>query len=410
MTTCENYGAYSHQQIRHEMYDGAGPSSQSVAMVGWHELAGRLSTIRHYLDSAIGGVLASRQGVAADAAVRSMVPLGTWLDEVQRLANDTRDRIDQQIAGFTTARDSIPEVPPGPRGADWQDHALIDPFTVSDQEADEALIAEQQRQARAAMMLYQNTTNERVGGVVRFAPPPAGTPDLTIPAGHRSGVGSLPGGADVAAAGTERATAERATPAPPPGIDGGAPGSLADVQPAPTGAQGGAFPAAPEHSGGHSLPGAPTPPGGGGISGIDPDPAGVAARGSGRVPAGWIDLGSSAGVHGRPPSSGAGSRGGRAASSGGIGPARGAGPSGSSGHPPARGRGVAGVDRASNAGTSGAVAPFAGTSGPGEQEHQQRRPSYLLEPDSNRLVGTLPPTAPAVIGNEPTGDDEPTGP
>lgn len=186
MTTCENFEFYSHQRIRHEMYDGAGTSSQGAAMVGWHKLAGRLSAIRHYLDSAVGGVRESRQGVAADAAAESMIPLAIWVDEAQRLANDTRDRIDRQISGFTTARDSIPELPPEPRGWGWQDVAVIDSFIVSDQEADEAVNAEQQRQARAAMVEYQNGTNERVTGVARFAPPPAGEPDLTVPPTTRS--------------------------------------------------------------------------------------------------------------------------------------------------------------------------------------------------------------------------------
>lgn len=187
MTTCENFEFYSHRQIRHEMYDGAGTSSQGAAMAGWHRLAGRLAAIRHYLDSAIEGVREPRQGMAADAVAESMIPLGVWVDEAQRLATDTRDRIDRQISGFTTARDNIPEVPPEPRGWGWRQVPVIDSFIVSDQEADEAFNAEQQRQARAAMVEYQNGTNERVEGVARFAAPPAGKPDLTVPATTRSG-------------------------------------------------------------------------------------------------------------------------------------------------------------------------------------------------------------------------------
>jgi len=408
VTTCENYGVYSHQQIRHEMYDGAGPASQGAAMAGWHELADRLDTIRHYLDSAIGGVLASRQGVAADAAVGSMIPLGTWLDEVQRLANDTRDRIDHQIAGFIKARDSIPEVPPEPRGADWQEYAVIDLVTVSDQEADEAVIAERQRQARAAMMLYQDTTNERIGGVVHFAPPPAGAPDLTLPTGHRPGVGALPGEAGGAPGGAGRA--EPGAPTSAPGIQGDAPGALSGPQPAPTGAQASTLPVGPELFAGRSLPAAPPPPGSTGSAGIDPYPVGIGPHGSGRTPIGQIGLGNPGRVRGRPASGGFGPREGRRPGSGGIGPERDAGPSGSAGPPPARGRGVSGADRLGNAGTPGAMPPFAGTSGRCEEDHERRRLSYLLEPESNRLVGTLPPAAPAVIGDDSPNDDEPTGP
>src|SRR5215813_9136732 len=100
MTTCENFGIYSHEEIYHEMYGGAGPSSQVDAMAGWRELTHRLTRIREYLDSAVGGVQQSQQGAAADAAVAEMRPLGMWMDEAQRLAKDTHDRIDQQVSGF----------------------------------------------------------------------------------------------------------------------------------------------------------------------------------------------------------------------------------------------------------------------------------------------------------------------
>jgi len=168
MTICENYGAYSHQQIHHEMYDGAGPSSQGDAMAGWRQLAWRLAAIRSYVESAVSGVQASQQGAATDAAVGAMIPLGTWVDEAQQLADDTRDRIDQQISGFTTARNSIREVPPEPRDGGWKEIPVIDSFTTSDQEVDEAFNAEQARQAREAMMSYQNGTNERVVTVAQF--------------------------------------------------------------------------------------------------------------------------------------------------------------------------------------------------------------------------------------------------
>lgn len=175
VTTGENFEIYSHQRIRHEMCDGAGTSSQSAAVLGWYELAGRLTAIRHYLEAVIAGVQQPRQGAGVTgAAVGSMRPPGAWVDEAQRLANDIRDRIDRQIRGFVSARDSIPEVPPEPRGWGWQDVPVIDSFTISDQEPDEARTAERQRQARAAMVQYQNGTNERVVGLAGSAPPPNG--------------------------------------------------------------------------------------------------------------------------------------------------------------------------------------------------------------------------------------------
>lgn len=406
VTTCENYGVYSHQQIRHEMYDGAGPSSQGEAMVGWHELAGRLTAIRHYLDAAISGVQASRQGAAADAAVGSMVPLGTWVDEAQRLANDTRERIDHQISGFTMTRNSIPEVPLEPRGSGWQDFAVIDTFTTSDQEADEAFNAEQQRQARAAMMAYQTGTNERVGSVAQFAPPPTGTPDLTVPTGNHPGVGALPGGGGSGLGAMPGATTS------PSGVGGGTPGDLSGAPPAPTGSQGGGGTGSADHPVGRPAPAAPAPPGGGGVpGGVVPGTAPVGAptgTGPGPVSAGRGGLGNAGGVRGGSAAGGFGPWGRGVTGVGGFGAERGAGPAGSPDSPAARGPGVAGAGRAGGAGTAGGTAPFAGVGrNRGGEDNERQRPSYLLELDSNRLIGELPRTSPAVIGDDPPDDDEP---
>ncbi|MGH3721908.1 MAG: hypothetical protein ACRDRI_24305 [Pseudonocardiaceae bacterium] len=93
----------------------------------------------------------SQQGAAEDAALGAMTPLGAWVDETRRLAIDTGNKIDEQISAFTTARGNVPEVPPEPRGRSWKDLPVIDAFTTSDHEADEAFNREQERQARAAM-------------------------------------------------------------------------------------------------------------------------------------------------------------------------------------------------------------------------------------------------------------------
>lgn len=413
MTTCENYGVYSHQQIRHEMYDGAGPSSQADAMAGWHQLAGRLSAIREYVDAAVSGVRAAQQGAAADVAVGAMVPLGAWVDEAQRLADDTRDRIDHQISGFTTARDSIPEVPPEPRGWSWQEIAVIDGFTTSDQEADEAFNAEQERHARAVMMAYQNGTNERVGSVARFAPPPTGEPDVSILAGNRSEIGGFPGGAGGVAPGSPTLSA---------GVGAGAPGELSVVAPVPTGSSPGG--PGPEYGGGRPTP---TAPGGPVLSGVVP---GTPAAGGPRIPGsgrggpgaartrsgpggagtrgvsggGARTQGGPGGVRG-PAVGGFGASSGRGPGVGGFGPERSAGGFGPIGSPEsAAARAASGspVGAGRGGASAGGMAPFGAMGGgQGREDQERQRPSYLIEPDSNRLIGELPPTAPAVIGEDP---------
>ncbi|MGH3546875.1 MAG: hypothetical protein ACRDQU_01860, partial [Pseudonocardiaceae bacterium] len=61
----------------------------------------------------------------------------------------------------------------------------------------------------------------------------------------------------------------------------------------------------------------------------------------------------------------------------------------------------AGVGRVTRAGGFG-DAPLGGTPGSGRNgdSREHRRPSYLLEQDTNAIVGELPRTAPPVIGAE----------
>ncbi|MGH3940352.1 MAG: PPE domain-containing protein [Pseudonocardiaceae bacterium] len=405
-TTCENYGIYQHETIKYQMENGAGPDSQGDVMSGWNQLSGRLTDIRRYIESAISGVQATQQGAAADAAVKAMVPMGSWVDEAQRLANDTRDRIGAQIDAFNKARGSIPEVPPEPRGGGWKEIPGIDSFTTSDQEVDEAFNAEQERQARAVMEAYQNGTNERVVNVPHFAPPPTGEPDLSVPIGRRSEVGGFPGDASGGSGGGSLPGAQ--TSLAGVGADG-----TAQLPAAPTGPQGGSGFVDPERGGGRPVaPATPTAPGvvPGGAAPVRPAAGGPRGPGSGRVGAGRSGPGGGgAGMRGGPGAGGFRPQGG--GPGGGFGLDRGGfGPTGSPESAAARaagaGSGAAGAGAGRGAANAGGV-PFGGMGGGrGDEDSERQRPSYLIEPDSNRLIGELPWTAPAVIGEEPPDYDE----
>jgi hypothetical protein len=414
-----NYGTYSHQAIRHEMYDGDGPASQGDVMVGWHELAGRLSSVRHYVDAAITGVRTSQRGAAADAAVGAMTPLGAWVDEARRLAIDTGNKIDEQISAFTTAKGNVPEIPPEPRGWGWKDIPVIDSFTTSDQEADEAFNQEQERQARAAMASYQDGTNTRLVNLTQFAPPLAGEPHLAIPTAKPSEIGGFPGAGAPGGSGSGGNGGAPGSPTTLAGVAGAAPAGLAAAAPAPTSPQNGGGIGCPEYAGARLAPGAPDRSGG--FMPGAPVVAGPVDGKSSRV--------SREGTPGGSAARGVGSSGGRVPA--GFGPQRGAGGFGPTGAPESAARGasasVAGAGRLAGAGFPGAGIPgvgaaggtqLTGDTGPfgamggnrgGEdgEDRERRRPSYLVESDSNRLIGDLPRTAPSVIGEDPPDDGEP---
>jgi PPE family len=422
MTTCVNYWTFSHETIRHEIYGGYGPSSQGDAMAGWQQLAERLNSVRHYVDAAINGVQTSQQGASADAAVEAMTPLGAWVDEARRLAIDTGNRIDEQITAFTTAKGRVPEVPPEPRGGGWKDFPVVDSFTTSDQEIDEAFNRQQEWQARAAMTSYQDGTNRRLVNLAQFAPPPDGEPNLTIPTGQGSEVDGLPGGGtsggDVPGGGaapgspmTRSAIADPIFPKPP-GIADPVPTNPAapTSAPAATPLQIGTDVNGPEHTG--TRPSAATIPATA-SAGVSPGapvvagplagaPSGVGRDGTrgGAVPRGFGPPG------GRTPS-GIGAGMGTHRAVGGFGPT-GSPESAASRGPSASAVGAGRVPGSGGSAVAGGAAPFGaiGAARNGEDK-ERRRPSYLVESDADRLIGDLPQTAPAVIGEDSPGNREP---
>ncbi|MGH3972897.1 MAG: PPE domain-containing protein [Pseudonocardiaceae bacterium] len=408
MTTCVNYWTYSHETIRHEMYDGHGPSSQSDAMLGWHQLAERLSSVRRYVDTAIAGVQASQRGAAADAAVVAMTPLGAWVEEARRLAIETGNKIDDQISAFTAAKGNVPEVPPEPRGWGWKDIPGIDSFTTSDQEIDEAFNREQESQARAAMSLYQNGTNTRLMNLTQFAPPLAGEPNLIIPTGDRVGIGEFLGTG--APAGNDGSGALPGSPTTLAGPASSASTGPIAAAPTPTSLQSGTGIGNPDYAG--VRPATGTPQASGGFLSATPvvaTPVDGALSRSGR---GVTRGGSAAGGFGFP----------RGRVPAGLGSHRAIGGFGPTGLPEsvaARGpsASAAGTSRLPGTGTgigtgasgaTGAAAPIGAMGGSrGDEDKERRRPSYLVESDSDRLIGDLPRTAPAVIGEDPSDDREP---
>jgi len=158
MATDENFYSYAHQRIWDEMHGGTGVSPQTGSQWGWFLLAGRLADVRSYVDTAVAGVDASRQGAAADAATAAMTPLGAWVDEARRLAHETASKIGEQNGSFSSTQSSIPEVVPIPPETGWRSVPVLDQMTTSDHERAVEAAKEPERIARHHMFNYQAVT------------------------------------------------------------------------------------------------------------------------------------------------------------------------------------------------------------------------------------------------------------
>ncbi len=408
MGTSENFGTYPHQRIWDEVHGGAGVNGQSRSQWGWYLLAGRLENVRAYVDKAVSGVAASREGAAADAATAAMTPLGAWVDEARRLAHETATAIADQTTSFSTAQASIPEVVQVPPESGWREWAVVDWATTSDHEQVQSQATEQERIAREVMNGYQNESNGRLAVLPQFAPPVPSEGSLGTGGGARPNVGSDGGGGgSTAGAGGELGSvgvSARSGGAPVTsftGVASAGPGGVGDQAPAATAGQGfvpaGGAPG--DQVGARPGAGGPSAPGTPGFTGATAGMPGAGGRHAGSG-------GSGGGSGGRIGGTGRFGGGGGA----GFGPAGGGGPRGfgpggmgpGGVGPGGMGPGQAGTaSAASGPGRGGVgVGPMMGMGAAGG-DRDRERPSWLQEQDPDAIVGDLPRTVPPVIGDDP---------
>ncbi len=403
-----NYDDTDHQIIFDRINGGVGSDSLQEVSRAWQRLGDDVGvTGKSYVQSAIRGILASREGMAAEAAAAATGAMLPWMDDVALIATAAAQRTQGQADYWVTAKHNVPPVPPAPTSAsffgdpsEWFAQKM-DWFPGLTTEEEKAQLRQQDaaEQARQAMRVYQSSSNGNIDPAPAFTAPQAmdasiGALPLTDARVDGTATPAAAGGGAVAHHPAAHQSAAHQPAAHP----------MAAYQPVATAsqlAQGG--PAAPDSvaPGSGRLVGNPTP----GQS-MTPSPlpvgtgfgAGTAGRGSaGSAPARSGAAGTRVG----------GAGGGAGHSRFGPRPSLGAaqfGPQpGVNAHSPAEGLTGArsGTTPAGVMRGAGYGEPLVGGAGQRGEQDREHRSRYLVHDDSNAIVGDLPPTAPPVIGEDP---------
>ena len=404
MGTSIDYSSVSHETIYQHITGGPGYSGMMEMSQGWQSVATQLQQFRDAVERAVRGIGAAQQGAAADAATHSTSALMPWLEESVTAANGVAARVSGQAASFAHTRDSmppprvVPEVSFRQDPATWTaDHAIEWlPGIQTQNEAAHVAAQQDEQRARELMAGYQGNSNDNLAVRDHFGAAPTVVAEVVAPTPGGVGVGGAAGGGN---------------PQPAPGVAHPALAHPAAAHPGPvSGIPDHAAPAgtAPQIA----SPAAATTPV---LAGGYPSPADQSTAGSGAARlAGEEPFGPSPILAA---SSGDNRMGGGSRYSGSGGEYR----AGSFGpRPTAFSVGTSHLSQSRlSSSTMGSVeqasggqtvrgsggwteAPLGtpGSSGRDDDGREHRRASYLIEQDTNAIVGELPRTAPPVIGAE----------
>lgn len=399
MGTNFNYDDTSHQIIFDHINGGAGSGSLQQAGQAWQRLSEEIgATGKAYVQSSISGMLANREGAAAEAAASATSAMLPWMDDVALVATTAAQRAQGQAEYWVTAKNTVPPVPPTPKAAgffsdptEWAAQRMDWlPGLTTEEEKAEQRQQDAAEQARQAMRTYQVSSN----GNVELEPA------FTAPQALDASIGTLP--LSDPRVGT--------TSAPPPATAGHAPAHLLAAhqppahplprthQPAATVAQ----LAGNRHT-------AATPPS---VGTGSPTPSQAVSSGApvfGATTPGTPGVSDSARRAGRSGAAGArftgAARGAAESAEFGPRPRSGFGPRPTISAEPPPGeagatRGIAGVPGAARGAGAGAGygQPLPAGAGNRAENDREHRSKYLVHDDSHAIVGELPPTAPPVIG------------
>lgn len=408
MSTNIDYSAVAHETIYQRITGGPGSIDLREASRGWESVAAKLRDLHGTVEQAIRGIGAAQQGAAADAATQATMALMPWLEDNARMADAMAGRISHQADNFGHTHGNMPppvEVPEVSFSQDplkWMGERAVEWLPGIQTEHEGAKVAAQQAELRAQELMtsYQNASNFNLAIGQDFGTAPVVVADVSDPHLGGAGVGGASAGAS-------------AIPGAP--FSGSAPAAGTYSAPAVAGHAASAAPAgtAPQIASGiHQAPAAAHSPQ---LAGGHPGPDGQPVTGSGQ---GRASAAAAFGPSPILPGSASGSansgyrpRGGLGASGAGVGRGGGFGPRPSAvlgeAHSSTSGGGQAGAGHAGagravrGGGALGAGVPLGATGSSGrDSDAEHQRPSYLIEPDTNAIVGDLPQVAPPVIGED----------
>ncbi|HEU0127279.1 MAG TPA: PPE domain-containing protein [Pseudonocardiaceae bacterium] len=414
MGTNFNYDDTDHQVIFDRINGGAGSGSLQEASQAWQRLGDDVGAIgKSYVHSGLRGILASREGAAAEAAAAATSAMLPWMDDVAQIATAAAQRAQGQADYWVTAKHNVPPVPPAPQSAsffgdptEWMAQKMdwLPGLTTEEEKAQQRQ-QDAAEQARQAMRVYQSNSNGNVDLTPAFTTPQAlnasiGALSLTDSrvdgtgsaapttmgggvAGHHAGV-HQPAAHPMAAYQPVATTAQLAEGGP------AAPVNAAPVNVAPGSGQWGGNPTPSQGMAQGAVPVG---------TGLGANTVGQAAPRSAQV----------GGIPGALFGRGVSGANGSGAARTGFGPKPSVGAAqfsprpDMSAHPAADGvsgaRGAAAPTGAMRG--AGYGEPFVGAAGQRGEEDREHRSKYLVHDDSNAIVGDLPPTAPPVIGADP---------
>src|SRR5918998_455978 len=191
MGTNFNYDDTDHQVIFDRINGGSGSGSLQEASQAWQRLGDDVGTIgKSYVHSGLRGILASRQGAAAEAAAAVTSAMLPWMDDVAQIATTAAHRTQGQADYWVTAKHTVPPVPPAPQSAsffgdptEWMAQKMdwLPGLTTEEEKAQQRQ-QDAAEQARQAMRVYQSSSN----GNVDLAPA------FTAPQALNASIGALP--------------------------------------------------------------------------------------------------------------------------------------------------------------------------------------------------------------------------
>lgn len=419
---------FDHPKVYDEVDTGPGVAAMSQAAASWRE---KVSTAFSDADAALARVLKDAdvlmRGASGDQAKDSVTPLSRATQESIEVAAQAGDAVQQQAQASADFKNQFPpphQVPPSNMGFGDYANPVAFGYKTGVRMGHEKAHDETEKQARQQYETYTQNSNQRVGAIHRFDPPPKFAGDVSSAA---SGSGQQVATATGVSAGngTGTPTGQSAMPS----VDATSPESGANTAasaPAESGSASAALPttgtaaAAPAAGSPAGAP-APSPASGPGVPGASPAPGPGGVFGGVSIPPGGAGGGSGAPGRGGVP-------GGAPVRGGAPGSGNGGGNAGGNSRVPTGGRlpggGYSGVGNpatpggnASTAGSSSARPGQAGVGGTAatgrgqrDEEDQEHTNKYLQPTNEAWEDLDLPKVAPPVLGDWARDGDAPPGP